>query len=61
MKILLRVFKIIIFIPATYYLSVLVIRYFFHESWETSYKMAPMCTVGALFYAGIRYVLKNGG
>ena len=60
MKALLWVFKVIVGIPLAYYSSVMYMHYGWHESWETSYKMAPMCTIGVLFGLLIVYALKNG-
>ena len=60
MKALLWVFKVIVGIPLVYYSSIADLHYMFHESWETAYKIAPMCTIGAGFMFLIVYAIKKG-
>ena len=61
MKILLWIIKIIVGIPIIYYSSALYMHYRWHDSWETSYQMAPLCTVGMLFVLAIYYAIKQRG
>ncbi len=60
MKTLLWVFKLIVGIPAIYYICLLGFHYGYRDSWEIAYKNAAMATVIALFVLAIRCAIKHG-
>jgi hypothetical protein len=54
------ILKLIVGIPISYYFAVFFEHYMWHESWEISYKLAPLSVVFLYTALAIRYGVKSG-